>query len=470
MSTNSWTNGAGGDWNTPANWTLGVPTAGSAAVIARSGTYTVISSQNNSLGTLGMAKHATLAIGALDFSITSGAKPALAGTISVASGAALKFGSDGNNTTFDNTGSIDLEGGLSVTDFVIAGTVTLTGGGKIDLGKLDEIVSDGQTARLYSKNKISGQGFIGDSNTAITNEAGGIVDANDTSGPLVISSNAFDNAGELEAENGGQLVINDDLTNSGKIIAGAGSKITVEDGIVDGGTVSIAKGGTLDAGGNHVVDMVAPKGTVTNAGTIAADNSDLQIASAVKNTGTGTLSATNDNNLEIDGTVAKGAAVIDTGGVINFQNASSANVTFAPTAGFSILVLKNPLKFTGTVAGMASDSQAYINLGNIQFSDGPIVSALSAKGILTVTDPVTHVVDTIKIVGGGTFTAVGGSSDGTTNIHDPPPGPAGNSDLLTQSIAAFPGGNTPAASGTGNVAEEVGSPNFLTAPAQHGSG
>jgi hypothetical protein len=83
-------------------------------------------------------------------------------------------------------------------------------------------------------------------------------------------------------------------------------------------------------------------------------------------------------------------------------------VTFA---GNGVLFLDDATQFTGTVAGLSSNPGAAIVLTNVPFADGPVVSALSASGVFTVTDPVTHVVDTIKTVGGGPFIAHDGTGD-----------------------------------------------------------
>src|ERR1700733_1345593 len=49
----SWTNVAGGDWSVGANWSTGtVPTSGDEAAIDGSGTFTITSSQNESVAAL----------------------------------------------------------------------------------------------------------------------------------------------------------------------------------------------------------------------------------------------------------------------------------------------------------------------------------------------------------------------------------------------------------------------------------
>ena len=73
MTTTTWKNTAGGDWNTAADWTNGVPMAGDTALVTTPGSYTIVSDQNNSAGVLQMAADIELNIDTneLDF-LTSG--------------------------------------------------------------------------------------------------------------------------------------------------------------------------------------------------------------------------------------------------------------------------------------------------------------------------------------------------------------------------------------------------------------
>jgi len=469
MATTSWANGVDGNFNTAANWTNGVPIFGDVALITAPGTYTVTSSQGNSVGDLEMAKHASLDIAAGTFDVTVGtATGALAGTVAVDPGTTLELGSDGEDTKFDNTGLLSLIGSLGLTQLVVSGNATLNGKGKITLNSNDQIVSDGNSANLLSHNDISGRGTIGDGNLAFTNEGGAVIDANDPNESLNVDAEDFDNSGVLEASNQGQLVINTYINNgnSGKVEVGADSSMLLAGAIITGGVMSVGKGAMLTAI-DDFGNTIDTKGAMTNAGEISTNGGGIEFQNAVKNAATGSFNATGSgfNLLQFDSTVTKGTATID-GAVINFMAAASTNVTFE-SAGAEYLVLGDPQKFTGTVAGMTTDSEAFIDLENIQFADNPAVSPLSAKGVLTVTDPVTHVVDKIKIVGGGTFTA-SGATDGSTLISDPPAGSAGNANLLAQAAASFGANSGIAGPGTHSVAEYYRSSDFLAADSHHG--
>jgi uncharacterized protein (UPF0254 family) len=106
-------NVSGGDWNTSANWTPnGVPAAGDTAQITSGGTYTVSTTQDETIAVLDTAKSVTLAIGShTTFDVTSGTGAGVnAGAITVANGATLELGG-----RFVNSGSIALNATTSNT-------------------------------------------------------------------------------------------------------------------------------------------------------------------------------------------------------------------------------------------------------------------------------------------------------------------------------------------------------------------
>jgi hypothetical protein len=439
--TNSWAHPVNGDWNTASNWTVGVPTAGSTALITTSGTYTVTSSQYNSLGTLEMATRATLSIASNELDVTSGTGTgALAGTITIANGEVLGFGTDATSTTFKNTGTIELQNsGNFTTHLAISGRVTLTGNGKIDLLGRDAVIETANvpSATLINGNRISGTGYIADPDLTFVNAAGGIVDGDNSLG-IYIDTKSFTNSGLLEATTGsGDLYIESNITQTatGKIKAAtSGAAVQLSNALVTGGVISTVKGSSLGGGGSEI-DTTTP---IANAGTIETIQGNLLIFGSVNNTG-GTLLA-EDGILGIVGRVTGGHAIIEDTGTLGFQGRSSANVIFEPSA-TGMLVLVEPTKFTGTVAGLYRAPSASIELENIVFAHSPAVNFNATTHLLTVSDPVTGVIDKIKISGpAGTFTLSLGPS-GTTLISDPPANlasePHANPNLLVQAMASF---------------------------------
>ena len=124
------------------------------------GTYQVVTDVSHAIAELNTVGTATLAIGAGTLTITNGTgSGAQAGTISVATGAALEI-----TGIFDNTGTLIAR--MGVSDLEIAGNATLSGTGNVTLsnGAGNAVISNGAAAHLTNiGNTISGAGIIGDS-------------------------------------------------------------------------------------------------------------------------------------------------------------------------------------------------------------------------------------------------------------------------------------------------------------------
>jgi hypothetical protein len=252
------------------------------------------------------------------------------------------------------------------------------------------------------------------------NEAKGVIDANDASGPLVIAGVGPDtNAGLIEATQAGTLLVeNVTIDNflhhrNGTLEAGHNSTIGLENATITGGLVKSLSGAIIEAeqGSNTITGA-----QVKNAGTIGAESANLTIVGDVHNH-KGNLDA-NDGTLVIDGAVKGGTATIEGTGEIEFGGPSSAKVTFAANSD-AILKLDSPATFTGTVSGLAKGDS--IDLTNINFADNPALNYSSKSHVLTVTDKISHVTDSIKFAGTvGSFSAQSDGNGGAL-ITDPPP-------------------------------------------------
>ena len=467
-STTSWGHGVSGDWNTAANWTNGVPI--DQALITTPGTYTVTSSVSNSISSLAVAKKATVAIAANELDLTSGTlNGALAGTINALGGTSLVLGNPTAGTTFDNTGTVDLELPLSASGGAtlgLAGDVTLTGKGKINFFGDNSIEAVGGIApTLTNSNTISGSGVIGDLRDPV-NTKKGVIDGND--GELDLGGAT--NSGLLKSSNGATLTFDSVVvqTAKGKIEATTSasfpfSNLDLHVTQVFGGQISIAKGAFLEATGGGMSSIGLQTKPIKNAGTIAADDGDLNVASVVKNTGT--LLAQN-HRLMFQTRVIGGMAEISGAGLLEFKAASSANVAFDPGSS-GVLALDAPALFTGTVTGLGFTG-ASVDLKNIPFADNPLATTVDTQNgaVVTVTDPVTGTTDKLTILGSMSF-HIGMAADGNTSITDPPANPAGvpnnSAKLLAQSMAAFGAGGGVAASAVASVAENHRSSDFLSA-------
>ena len=334
-----------------------------------------------------------------------------------------------NNTGVITVASANPNNGGDETGLIINGALTLEGGGHIALGDnannsihANSVLPSYESQLTNADNVISGAGSLG---VAIVNQANGIIDANDST-PLILQgvtgASPDTNAGLMEATNNGTLLITNVIDNYlgstlGTIEAGHGSTVGLENATITGSFVTTANGATIEAeqGSNTITGAV-----VTNAGTIGAelvlvnDGANLTIIGNVTNTGT--LDA-NNATVVIDGAVSGGKATLEGTGEIEFGGASAAKVAFAANAE-AILKLDAPSAFTGTVSGLTTGD--YIDLTNINFADNPTISYSSKTHVLTVTDNVSHVTDTIKFAGVvGSFSAQTDGNGGTL-ISDPP--------------------------------------------------
>ena len=134
--------------------------------------------------------------------------------------------------TIVNAGTIALDGGGNGTELRIpgGGTTTLEGGGTVSLSNsANNIIRDadnGSGTLINVDNTITGAGDIGNGQMSLDNQAGGTIDA-DQSTPLLIQPNGggVTNDGTLEATNGALLDIASAVNGAGQLRIGAGSEI-----------------------------------------------------------------------------------------------------------------------------------------------------------------------------------------------------------------------------------------------------
>ncbi|MGE0158752.1 MAG: beta strand repeat-containing protein, partial [Gemmatimonadales bacterium] len=184
----SWTNAAGGNWSTPANWSGGtVPTAADSVAIDLAGTYTV-----------------TLDVNAQVRNLTIG------------QGAGIKTLSGTSRTlTIDGSSAVYAGGALTLTNSTLAGNGTLTNLGTISLdgGTVSaRLTNDGGVIRTTGTVSVPG---------AFRNFSGSTLSIGGLAGNSVFTvTNGFTNSGIIELTNvtlaySAQLVITSGtLTNS----------------------------------------------------------------------------------------------------------------------------------------------------------------------------------------------------------------------------------------------------------------
>jgi hypothetical protein len=194
----TWNSGISGSFNHAADWSNGVPNGLDDTEITATGTYTVTSSQSNTVFGLGLSAHATLAITEGTFIDVGGTNDLVdAGTIAIDNNTVFLVGLDGSDSgaiPLDVSGVMTLNSTGSPTALVLdgagsgTGTIDLSGGGKLTLSANSNnlITSNVLGTTLENNDTISGTGTI--SHLTVDNDM--LIDA-DGSGPLVLLSDAL---------------------------------------------------------------------------------------------------------------------------------------------------------------------------------------------------------------------------------------------------------------------------------------
>ena len=284
------------------------------------------------------------------------------GSLSIENGATMNV-----EGTIDNTGAIALASAGSSTSLVLIGDASLSGGGTVTLEGNSEI--RGNALLTNNGNTIQGAGSLGAGQLQILNNAGGVIDANVSSGTLLVEpgANGFDNKGTMEADNQGILELGvggGNFTSEGEIFAGGGGLVQLDTNV----TLTLNSNGLISAGGGGRVEL---DGTVTDNGGHGA----LSI-------GGGTMTIGGDVNVEqvIGG---NGELDINSGGSLTARN----GLNFEDIGGGGSLILTGPaLTFgsgTGEINGADFNGGGAAN-ANSPGGNGGSLNAVATSGDLTV--------------------------------------------------------------------------------------
>jgi hypothetical protein len=240
-----WLNPVSANFSTAADWTGGLaPGPANIAILDAPGatSYAVTASTSQTVAGIQTAASATLSVTG-PFVATNGSDGGLsAGRIAIANGGTFTAGG-----TLDNTGFITLSASSGQASLVVAGALSLTGGGDILMGAGvgNIIVGSSPAATLTNvQDIIAGAGDLGDGALVLINEAGGEIASNQTSAPLIIDTgaNTIVNAGVIEAAGDGATIMSP-VDNTGYLKTDGGD-LTVN-GAVTGTGLGIIEGGTL---------------------------------------------------------------------------------------------------------------------------------------------------------------------------------------------------------------------------------
>lgn len=341
-------------------------------------------------------------------------------------------------TITNSSNSFNVGGVGNLTDVVIDSATTLQGGGTMTLSGsndgsriLDQSASDGVLTNV--DNTIQGKGQIGANTLQVINQAGGIIDANDSTGTLTLDPRAADsmvNQGTMRASAGGHLMLTAGGFNNagGTIEAQADSQVSIfGSASITGGTIQTSGNGAIEfsqSGTTTLTDTTLNgnlnqrnntdlflNGTITNQSNdfnvVNAGNlTDIVIDGATNLTGNGTitLGGSTNNSRIVDQSGADGvftnsnntiqgrgqigvntlAIVNDTDGLID-ANVAGASLTLDPRAGGN-LTNNGILQASGgselILSGAGGGGQFLNQNGTIQAQDGSQVRIGSVGSVV----------------------------------------------------------------------------------------
>ncbi|MBR1298600.1 VCBS domain-containing protein [Bradyrhizobium sp. AUGA SZCCT0042] len=300
---------------------------------------------------------------------------------------------------------IDLIGYAGFTTFVDVQAQTINN----DLGDAVITLGEGQSITLHGvdANSLSADDFVFDQTPVVQNTGHMVIG----DGAIMPLSGVIENTGTIELsstgndtdlqliqhgitlEGHGQVILSDSTEN---VITGTVSDVTLTNvdntisgaGQLGAGQMILVNEGTIIATGTNSLEIDTGANTVLNSGTLEATGSGgLVIDSNLDNSG---LLWANGADITLNGSVTGGGtALIDGVATIEFEAASSVNVTFDAEA-TGTLKLGDSFDFSGIISGFDGDDQ--IDLLDVTFGEGTSVSYVEnleeTGGTLTVSDGV----------------------------------------------------------------------------------
>ncbi len=353
-------------------------------------------------------RSATLSLGSdVWFTASSGTGPdAIRGTVRVADGGWFNVGG-----TVNNAGTIILSGVDHSTMLTIVGSVTLQGGGRVELASPsphNSICPMPSVTDTFVNvdNTITGAGLIGgDIPMTFINE--GVVKATNRAVKLQIftAPNDVINSGTLEAATSSTLELQNNVENSGTIAAtgtkatvlidagvagsglivasGLGAHVDLEGGSIGGGVLrTIGPGAAIEtvSGTNGSTGILSDVTLRPGAVVKATANSELMLSDAIANSG-GTLIATGSGSV-IDGaaTVSGGTLEATSGGTLLLSGGTIGAGTLVEAAKSGTVVVSNTVSNGGTLLAAARG-------GVVEVTNGGVVSGAAVvvgNGIVEV--------------------------------------------------------------------------------------
>ncbi len=331
--TSNWIGGASGSWNVATNWSTGtIPNGGAIACIANGapGAHVVTVDSGVSVGGLYIDAGNTVSISANQIF-------EVAGTVSN-SGTIILNVTTGNNVVLQ-----------------MNNVVTLTGGGTVTLLKTSSgtpILNNTNAGALTNvNNTIQGAGQIGNNGLILTNQVGGVINANDPNGnALLINASNVTNQGLMEATATGVLQFNVAVSNQNANIKAIGNNASVElfnGTVIRGGTLTNS-GSTFETSSSNGVTLDgSSQGPLTLVGTYTEQlNSTTILVGTINNTGTLLLNVTDGNNVVLQ---INNAVTLTGGGTVTLSKGSSGTPILNNTNAGALTNVNNLIQGAGQI-------------------------------------------------------------------------------------------------------------------------
>ncbi len=423
MTSVNWTNAISGDWANAANWTGGVPTAATDAVIDAAGAYqatlsTTVSAKSLTLNAVGatfldsgsLNLGGPLNISAGTFNLDAAGSlgwSSGAGLINLAGGATLQ--ATGTHT-LDN---VQISMGTPSVGFAVlsfdsltlgaSGAVSFVGGGASATSAFQEITGTSLTNNgviqatqdyacglIYATTLVNNGSLINASASGYTVEANdftntGLISASNNGGIGISGFNSFTNTGVIN-DSGGVAISSPNFVNNGVInISGANDYLSIDApmGAAPGSPLQTMSGtGSINVAGTgdtlqFVQSQTIGQGTINLTGT----GEQFMVVSAATNAPGGSVGATVTLGAgatinQTSGTATIGASAGGPGLTDNFVNDGAINLS---AAGGSLTVSTTGFTNNGVVTVSNGDHLV------IQTAlDGSGVLALATGGVVEV--------------------------------------------------------------------------------------
>ena len=408
MTTQTFTNAAGGSWETTANWTpAGNPGAlVNDALINVPGTYTVTIAAVEAPNSITLNDALATLLIASTGQVLGGPVALNAGTLALNAGGIIAGSVITNNGgTFAPTGgtldSVTWQGamgglsGAATYSVAIKDGITLqnaagTAPGTLDLASLDTLnvlnstPLDDLTVNFDALNSVD---LIGPGSAALVLGPNAFLNQSAANASGFVQGGTLTNNGTVSATGSGStLAIQDTLfNNAGTLVAGDGDAVSVSAGFSNTGTVGISGAGTLTLG--------------TTSNSLLSNNGTISIASA------GTFVA--------DGSLAgSGVLTLASFGVADMYNTGNTTIFLD---GRGEMVMEEPMTFTGTIAGFQHGDKIDLvatPVTNVSYTPDP--AQPSNGGVLTLKNGTT-VEAALNLEGNYTELTFGYMTDGTGN-------------------------------------------------------